>query len=864
MACFYSRYDQLLDSCLSELSFLYQDDGREPFELPGTPTQYAPDRQVDVTHIKLTLSFEIGKKTMHGSCETHFTAIQDDLRQLSLDAAEMEILNVATPDGDSLEYEHTGTKLNITLPTSLGKDEESTVVVDYKVVEPRLGLYFVLPDDDYPDKPVQVWTQGQDEDSKYWYPCFDYPNEKATSEVIVTVDEKYFALSNGVLVETDHDESEGTKTYHWYHDVPHVSYLISLVVGEYVEKTDYYQDIPISYYVAPGREDEGERSFGKTPDMVKFFSEKLDFLYPYKKYAQIAVEDFVFGGMENTTATTQTAMTLHDERAHQDYESEPLVAHELAHQWFGDLLTCKDWSHAWLNEGFATYFEALYREHDLGEGEFRYEMHQNALRYFQEDGKYRRPIVTNKYREPIDIFDRHLYEKGSLVLHMLRNELGDETFWNVMHHYLESHQGQNVETIDLIRAIEDVTGRNMKQFFDHWVFGAGYPELKVSYTWEADEEGNGGTAKVSIKQTQEVKNDTPVFHFPVELVFVLGKDPETKTVQVTEKEQMAFFHFDSKPEQFHFDPKNWILKKVDYEVPQDLLLNQLTNASDVMMRVQAAHALKDNPSAKVVDALGKALLTEKFWGVQAEIAKVLGKIKTERAQQKLIEGLKVEHSKARRTVVESLGNYHNEEAAKALKPYAEKDASYFVEAAANISMGKTRTDEAFDVVKKSLEKESFNEVIRSGVFNAFAELDTDGAMPHLMKFTEYGQPPLARAAAVVALGKMGEDRKEAKQRLLDLLTPDEHFRVKIGVVTGLRHLNDASTVPALKQFAELEPNGMLMRLANDTARRIQKSQKQSKAVKELRDEVEKLRSERIDLVSRLEKLESRMNGQLKG
>ncbi len=860
MACFYSRYNQLLNESLLEISSFQNDGGREPFELPGTPTQYAPDRQVDVTHIKLTLSFEIAKKTMHGSCETHFTTIQDTLRQLTLDAAEMEILNVATPDGETLEFEHTGSKLNISLPTSLGKGEESVVIIDYKVVEPRLGLYFVLPDDDYPNKPVQIWTQGQDEDSKYWYPCFDYPNEKATSEVIATVDEKYFALSNGVLVETDHDESEGTKTYHWYHDVPHVSYLISLVVGEYVEKTDYYKDIPISYYVAPGREDEGERSFGKTPDMVKFFSEKLDFLYPYKKYAQIAVEDFVFGGMENTTATTQTTMTLHDERAHQDYESESLVAHELAHQWFGDLLTCKDWSHAWLNEGFATYFEAMYREHDLGEDEFRYEMHQNALRYFQEDGKYRRPIVTNKYREPIDIFDRHLYEKGSLVLHMLRNELGDETFWNVMHHYLEAHQGQNVETIDLIRAIEVVTGRNMKQFFDHWVFGAGYPELEVSYTWEADENGDGGTAKVTIKQKQEIQDKTPLFHFPVEMEFVVGSDNISKTVQVTEKEQVTFHHFQQKPKQFHFDPKNWILKKVEYEVPQELLLNQLTDADDIMMRVQAAHALKANPSAKVVDALGKALLEEKFWGVQAEIAKVLGEIKTERALRQLIAGLKVEPSKARRAVAEALGNYHNETAVKALKPFAEKDASYYVESAAITSLGKSRSDQAYEIVKKSLEKDSFNEVVRSGVFSAFAELDKDEAIPHLMEFTQTGKPPLARAAAVAALGKMAEDRKEAKQRLLDLLTPDEHFRVKIGVVTGLRHLNDASTVPALKQFAELEPNGMLMRLANDTARRIQKSQKQSKAVKELQDEVEKLRSDRMDLISRLEKLESRING----
>lgn len=858
MSYFYFRHDQLLDSHLSELLSLRNDEKREPFELPGTEPQYAPDRKVDVTHIKLDLTFEIENKTMHGTAEISFTTIQGHLHRVTLDAAEMEILKVSTPDGHTLNFEHTGSKLHIELSTSLEKDEESVVIIDYKVVEPRLGLYFVLPDDDYQDKPVQIWTQGQDEDSKYWFPCFDYPNEKATSELIATVDEKYFALSNGVLAETRHDKSAGTKTYHWYQDVPHVSYLISLVVGEYVERTEYYKDIPLSYYVQPGREEEGERSFGKTPDMVKFFSEKLNFDYPYKKYAQIVVEDFVFGGMENTSATTQTAMTLHDERAHQDYESEPLVAHELAHQWFGDLLTCKDWSHAWLNEGFATYFEALYREHDLGEAEFRYEMYQNAKQFFQEDGKYRRPIVTNKYREPIDLFDRHLYDKGSLVLHMLRYELGDELFWKVMHHYLETHQGGNVETIDLIRAIEEITGRNMKRFFDQWVFGAGYPELKVNYSWESSEDGKSGTAKVVIEQTQEVKDETPLFHFPVDLVFVTDNGPETKTVDVTEKQQVSYFQFSNKPERFYFDPKNWILKVVKLEVPQEMLLSQLTDTEDVMMRIDAAQALKEQPSAKIVNALGKALLEDSFWGVQTEIAKVLGEIHTERAMHQLVEGLKVENSKARRAVVDSLGNYHNQTVVEALKPYAKKDASYYVESAANASIGKTRTENAFEIVKASLGKESFNEVIRSGVFSAFAELDTDEAVSLILDYTSVGKPPLARAAAATALGKMGKDRKKAKQRLLDLLRSDEHFRVKIGAVTGLRHLNDASTIPVLKSFAESEPNGMLKRLANETARHIQSSQDQPKAVKELQKEVEKLRSDRMDLISRLEKLESRL------
>ncbi|MCF7804398.1 MAG: M1 family metallopeptidase [Candidatus Marinimicrobia bacterium] len=862
MACNYSKYDQHLEQMLSEMLNDQNSSGRQPFELPGTPRQYAPDREVDVTHIKLTLSFEINNQIMFGECETQFTAIRDDLSRLTLDAAEMEIRSVRDSAGTSLEFEHTGSKLIINLPEKLEAGGESTVLVEYKVVEPRLGLYFVLPDDDYPDKPVQVWTQGQDEDSKYWFPCFDYPNEKASSEIIVTVDEKYFALSNGKLLETTHNKESGEKTYHWKQEIPHVSYLISLVVGEYVEHTDYYEDIPVSYYVAPGMEEEGARSFGKTPDMVKFFSEKLNFKYPYEKYAQIAVEDFVFGGMENTTATTQTALTLHDERAHLDFESEPLVAHELAHQWFGDLLTCKEWNHAWLNEGFATYFEALYREHDKGDDEFRYALHENATRYFGEDSKkYRRPIVVDKYREPIDVFDRHLYEKGSLVLHMLRCELGDETFWDVMHHYVTKHQQQNVETIDLIRAIEDVTGRNMKKFFDQWVFGAGYPELEVNYTWNPDENGDSGTAKVIVKQTHEIEDDTPLFDFPVEIRFVLPKDEVSESLRINEKEQVFYFNLEQKPEQFLFDPEYWILKQTKLQVPQELLLSQLMNATDVMARIDAAQALKKDPSAKVVDALGKALQEEEFWGVQAEIAKVLGGVKTTRARDHLISALDLEHPKTRRAVVQALGNYHDAETAEALSPLAKSDPSYFVESSANTSLGKTRADGVYEILKSSLGKESFNEVIRSGVFNGFAELKNDEAIGELVSFTQRGKSPLARAAAAVTLGKMGEDDDTAKRRLLDLLTPEEHFRVKMSVLAGLQHLSDLGTVTKLKDYAEQEGNGMLKRTALLAARTIQKGQQQSKAVKELQDEVEKLRTERMSLVDRLEKIESQLNNE---
>src|SRR5262249_33424926 len=406
-----------------------------------------------------------------------------------------------------------------------------------------------------------------------------YPNERATSEVVATVPEQYLAISNGKLLEVRHDPQARLKTYHWRQEIAHPAYLMTLVVGDYVEIADGYDGIPVLYYVHPGREEDARRAFGNTPRMVQFFSEKIGVRYPYEKYAQVAVTDFIFGGMENTSATTQTAETLHDARAHLDFSSDPLVAHELAHQWWGDLLTCRDWAHGWLNEGFATYFEALWMEHDKGAAEFRYTLQQEAQEYFEEDSKeYRRPIVCNLYQDPIELFDRHLYQKGGLVLHMLRSALGDRLFWKAMQHYCVKHYGQSVITSDLQRAIEETTGRNLDWFFDQWIYKAGHPELSVEYRW--DEEAK--LAHVTVKQTQDTKTivgtdgfATPLFRLPVVIDFESAGQRQEFPVTIDAAQQTFHCPLPSRPQMMRFDPGNWILKTLDFRPPKDWLLYQL-------------------------------------------------------------------------------------------------------------------------------------------------------------------------------------------------------------------------------------------------------------------------------------------------
>src|SRR5262245_7926866 len=681
---------------LGESSGVAPQQKRRAYALADAKPHFAPDRPCDIVHIALTLQLDIAQQSLRGTCATTVRAVQEAIPGVTLDAVDLQIVQVRQADGTPLPYDYDGQRLRLTFPEPLQRGAPATVEVDYSVTKPRLGLYFITPDAAYPHKPVQVWSQCQDEDARYWFPCFDAPNEKATTEMIVTVPQPYFVLSNGTLLSTTRDETAGTITYHWLQDQPHSTYLMTLVVGEFSERTEMVDDTPVQWYVTPGREDDGQRAFGDTPEMVRVFSQKLGVPYPWNKYAQIAVSDFIFGGMENTTATTQTDLTLHDARAHLDFSSNGLVAHELAHQWFGNLLTCKHWAHAWLNEGFATYFDALFHEHHQGTDEFRYRMYQNARSYFREDGEeYRRPIITNVYKEPIDLFDHHLYEKGSLVLHMLRYLLGDDVFWRSLTQYVTSNRHQVVETVDLERAIESATGRNLQAFFQQWVYKGGHPEYQVEFAWDEATR----MATVTVKQQQrtgtEHSVETPLFDMPVTLLLALPEGEQRFALRV--HEQLHTFHLalPAKPRWLSFDPGNWILKKLQLKVPKDMLIAQLQHDPDVMGRIYAAEALGELGSLDVVASLRQALAQDSFWGVQVEIARILGTIHTPAALEALLAHTHLPHPKARRAVVTALGEFKDDQVAAALIEVVQAgDASYFVEAEAAAALGKTRRDRA--------------------------------------------------------------------------------------------------------------------------------------------------------------------------
>lgn len=797
------------------------------FALPGAKPQYAPDRPLDTRHIRLDLTLKLTQKSLAGSCTTTLAAIDDHVTSMVFDAVNFKDVRVSSPDR-AVRHAYDGRKLQVTWSKPLPRGQSITIAVRYRVTKPKLGVYFVGPDRYNRSKPVQVWTQGEDEYNRFWFPCHDAPQERATTEVRITVPKGYTAVSNGALVRTAHNRRSGITTFHWKQNVPHAPYLVSFAVGKFSVIRDLWRKVPVLYFCPTGREDDARRAFGKTPKMMEFFSKSLGVPYPYAKYAQVAAVDFVYGGMENTSATTQTALTLHDARAHLDFSSDPLVAHELAHQWFGDLVTCKDWSHAWLNESFATYLEALFKEHDLGYDEFIYQIYQNSQAYFEEDKeRYRRPLVTHIFKGPHDLFDRHLYEKGSVVLHMLRGLLGDRSFWRSLNLYLRRHRAQTVETVDLVNAIQDATGKNVRPFFDQWVFKAGHPEYKVRFWWDAR------TKKIFLRvlQIQSVNDETPLFSAPIGFAFHTAKGVLRFTETIDKKDQLLSFRLSSPPTLVLFDPDHWILKKVDIAKPEEMWLEQLTQDPHVLGRLEAAQVLGRLATPRAVRALANALLKEKFWGTQAGMAQALGSARSMDAMEALLIGLReVTHPKSRRAIFEALGRYSHPRVVREVQTLCSTEKSYFAEGEATRTLGRMRDPSLLGLLKGMLRRESWNDVLRCASLEGIAAMRLPESVQILKSFTRSPHSHNARMTAARCLASFGQGQEKIQKHLVGLLK-DPFLLVKLTAVRALGAFADERVTLALRKYTSGDLDGRLKRVAEETIRKIRKGMEQEISIK---------------------------------
>ena len=851
------------------------DDGnRRPFALPGATPHYNPDRPGQVNHIFLDLELDIPNCSFAGTCTLKLTPVRAGIQQLVLDAVALNIESVLV-NSISQPFDADGKQLTITLLQPAGT-EPLEIAIAYRVDKPERGLYFIGPDEHYPDKPIQVWTQGEDEDSRYWFPCFDYPGQLATSEIRVRIPKPYRAIANGELLSTTVDGEE--VIYHWLQSQIHPTYLMTLAVGNFAEIKDQWNGVPVNYYVEKGREEDAKRSMGKTPRMIAFYSEKYGYAYPYPKYAQVCVEDFIFGGMENTSTTLLTDRCLLDERAALDNTfSESLVAHELAHQWFGDLVVIKHWSHAWIKEGMASYAEVLWTETEYGKDDAAYYLLGEARSYLEEDAsRYRRPIVTHVYRDAIELYDRHLYEKGACVYHMMRGILGNELWQDAIKTFVRDNAHQTVETVDLLRAIEKSTGYNLTFLLDQYVFRGGHPDYKVSYSWDSD----NCLAKLTVSQTQikeeKDSNDSLAFDLKIPIGFGSIDAPEAlkiMTLRVHEKEQSFYFPLEKKPDFVSFDVGNYVLKTVTLDYPLKELKAQLKHDPDPISRIYAAIALAKKGGLEAIEALSASLQADQFWGVRVEAAKQLGKINLNQAGTALIQGLKDDHPRVRRAAVGALSEFKTTECYEALKTVlTQGDASYYVEAAAAQNLGamplgnlKPKEAEVMELLKEILTtRAGWNEVVRSGAIAGLSQLKSSAtAATIIQEYTALGIPQSLRLAAIRALGAVSigqePDKIEAILEQLSTISQETFFLTQVSAVSALGRMESPKVLPLLQSLAQGSPDGRVRRIAEEAMSRVQKRLGSDKAVQSLREALEKLKQENQDLNSRLAKLENQKN-----
>jgi len=835
---------------------------RRPFHIPGSARHLHPSREFHVEHTKIELRVDLVKRSIAGAVTATLVPTRDDVKSIHLDACEMAIKGVEV-DGDKASFDHDGKTLSVSLPA--GKAARRSIRVDYSA-QPKQGVYFVGPDDKFPDKPVQAWTQGEPEFSRYWYPCHDHPNDKGTSETVITVPKGNIVVSNGKLLSRK-EGRDGWVTFHWREDVPHSSYLNSFVAGEFGRIEKEAEGVALQYYFPESKRADALRLYGLTPQMLKVFEGLTGVKYPYEKYSQIAVHDYFLGGMENVSATTLTDTRFPDAQSEEDYQtrySRPdrnhieLVAHELAHMWFGDLVTAKHWSHLWLNEGFATYFQALFTEKQFGKDEFRWDMVNKAETYFEEDETmYRRAIVDDVYVWSDDVFDANAYEKGSWMIHQLRYIMGDGLFFRGVGEYLSRYARSNADTHDFMEVMERVSGYSLEGYFDQAFLKAGHPEFEVTYSW--DEETR--TAGVAVRQTQEVDDLTPVFSLPCDLVFYLeGKgrlERSVKKVVISGADVRFNFELPSRPAVVEFDPEEWLLKKVKFDKPVSMLLAQLTQSVDASSRRRAAEGLgsfKNEPD--VVAALEGAVERDAdHHSVRSEAAKSLGKIGSANALEALLGLAKIKHRRVRRAVLAALGEFKDPKVGPPLLVALRGDVSPYVRCQAALSYGKARLPDAYEVLTSAVGTPSPEEAITEASLEALGWVKEAKAREFERRFLPYGKPTRARIGALKGLVRMGWLGEEDVGLLKDILLEDKEYSVRTQVLDAVSELLDRRLLGAVRDAAEKDSDPRVRRRAMEVAIMLEEAATTQRALSDVKDDIEKVKAENRDIRERFSRAE---------
>ncbi|KQK26001.1 M1 family metallopeptidase [Chryseobacterium aquaticum] len=571
-------------------------------ETSGRQKEYraTPAKLTELKHTKLKVNFDYQKEQMNGeewlTASPYFYATNE----LILDAKGMLIHEVALDNNGKkspLKYDYKNDVLKISLDKTYQKNQDYTVYIKYtarpnevkqegsQAISDAKGLYFINAQGQDPDKPTQIWTQGETESSSAWFPTIDKSIQKTTQEIYMTVPDKYVTLSNGLLKDSQ-KESNGMRTDHWVMDKRHSTYLFFMGVGEYAVVKDKWKNIAVDYYIEKEYEPYAKQIYGNTPEMMEFFSKKLGYDYPWSKYAQISGRDYVSGAMENTTATLHGSDILQKPgQLIDENQWEDTIAHELFHHWFGDLVTAESWSNLTVNESFANYSEYLWNEYKYGKDQADYHQMEDVGRYIHNPSDFKKDLVRFDYASREDVFDLVTYQKGGGILHMLRNYLGDDAFFAGMNDYLKTYEYKNAEAHQLRLCFEKVSGKDLNWFFNQWYFGSGHPKLNYSYTFEPVKK----QVTVIINQSQELP-----FEFPLTIDVYDNGQPKRQQVWVNAAAKNTFtFDVSKNPDLVNINADGILVADVTENKTPEQNLMQFTKSKELKSRYNALNAIKD-------------------------------------------------------------------------------------------------------------------------------------------------------------------------------------------------------------------------------------------------------------------------------
>ena len=806
--------------------------------LPGGTYRPNRERTYDIVHYKADLKIDWLKKQVTGTATIRLHPLAA-ASSIDLDASWLKVSNAKDlASGKSLRFSSTDMVLNVEMGRTLLTTDTVSIMIDY-TAQPTAGLYFVDAGPGTGNKPA-IFTYGEGGIHANWLPIYNENNDKFSTEMLVTVEKPFTAISNGKLLETK-ENANGTRTFHWYQSLPHSNYLIALFVGEYVSVPlrPAFGTIPLSVWVHSGQEDQAQSVFARTPEMIEFYSQRFNFKYPWDKYDQISAFDYAIGAMENTTITGHNDKILRKpdqleeftpdfDNYNASFTAEAIISHELGHHWFGDNTTCRTLANLWMNESFASYMMMLWDEHRLGRDYLQSQTQFALQAYLSYVGKFHiiRPLEYRYFDSRDEIYNTETtYQKGAIVLHMLRWILGDEEFFRGLGYFQNKYQFSSVESSDLLTAFEESTGSNLIWFFDQWIWGGGHPVFEVQWRYVPARR----KVEVKVEQVQPLVDGQGIFTLPVEIRIDAKGKTQRHRVWIERQAEHFVFDADSAPDMVSFDGRGDLVADIRCEKSPKELVYQLNN-DELPGRMRALRQLTSRHASNPItlNAIRSLLASDVHWSLKAEATMLLRDLHSNDTESLLLSQLSAKNYHERKAAVIALGSRFSDAARTALRKTIDSEKNDDVAATALVSLAKIDPTLSPEYLRSQLRRDSWYDVRRLGVLKAVEVLASEYSVNQPERFvplvrdyinTKYNfelrQQALKSWAACAPT-----DVKLIDQLLLTV--KNDILAVQTAAMELLGRLKDARAIPVLEDAARKSGDIDVRKAARDALEEIRR------------------------------------------